>query len=107
MSRAIVRVSPAADADINECFDYIAVDKLDPAERFLKAAQEAMNKLAGMPGMGRLREFPNPRLEGLRSWPIRGFENYLVFYRPITDAIEVLRILHGARDIDAIFDEAH
>ncbi len=38
-------------------------------------------------------------------WPIRGFENYLVFYRPIEEGIEVTRVLHGARDIRGILEE--
>ena len=55
-----------------------------------------------MPQIGARRELRNPRLEGLRMWPIRGFENYLVFYRPIEEGIEVTRVLHGARDIRVI-----
>jgi toxin ParE1/3/4 len=105
MNRPRVRMDPAADADIDECFAYIAADNLSAAERFTNATQDALDKLAAMPGMGRIREFSNPRLQGLRSWPIRGFGNYLIFYRPIADGIEVLRILHGARDIDALFDD--
>jgi toxin ParE1/3/4 len=56
-----------------------------------------------MPGMGAMREFSNPAHKGIRSWPITDFENYLIFYRPIDDGIEVVPILHGARDIDQIF----
>jgi toxin ParE1/3/4 len=41
---------------------------------------------------------------GIRLWRIRGFERYLIFYRPIPDGIEVIRVLHGARDIDTIFE---
>lgn len=53
--------------------------------------------------MGALRQFTNSRLDGVRSWPIRHFMNYLIFYRPIDGGVEVLRILHGARDIERIF----
>jgi toxin ParE1/3/4 len=56
-----------------------------------------------MPGMGALREFSNPRYTGLRSWPITGFERILIFYRPTADGIEVLRILHGARNLERFF----
>lgn len=35
----------------------------------------------------------------MRRWPVTGFENYLVYYRPLRDGIEIIRILHGARDI--------
>jgi plasmid stabilization system protein ParE len=47
--------------------------------------------------MGRLREDLAP---GLRVHPV---ENYLIFYRIQTGAIEVDRIIHGGRDLHAIF----
>ncbi|MBI4604738.1 MAG: type II toxin-antitoxin system RelE/ParE family toxin [Planctomycetes bacterium] len=36
---------------------------------------------------------------------MRGFEQHLVFYRPVEDGIEVVRVLHGARDLRAILGE--
>jgi toxin ParE1/3/4 len=41
----------------------------------------------------------------MRWFPVKGFPNYLVFYRPILRGIEVVRVLHGARDIAAQFTE--
>ena len=38
--------------------------------------------------------------DGLRSLPV---ENYLIFYRVRDDTVEVLRVIHGARDLGAIF----
>ncbi len=58
-----------------------------------------------MPGIGERRESRNPRLHGLRIWRVEGFENHLIFYRPADDGIEIVRVLHGARDIDRIFAE--
>jgi len=43
------------------------------------------------------------RLKGLRRIPVKGFENYLVFYLPHQGGIDVIRVLHGARNIDNIF----
>lgn len=57
-----------------------------------------------MPGIGSLREITNPAMTGVRSWPIRGFSGYLIFYRPTSDGIEVIRVLHGARDLDTILE---
>jgi uncharacterized protein YyaL (SSP411 family) len=56
-------------------------------------------------GLGRLRKFRNPRLKGVRSWLVSGFDNYLIFYRATPEGIEVLHVYHGARDIEARFDE--
>jgi toxin ParE1/3/4 len=57
-----------------------------------------------MPGMGSPREVANPLMVGIRAWQIRGFASYLIFYRPSSDGIEVIRVLHGARDIETILE---
>ena len=48
---------------------------------------------------------PNRRLGGLRKWAIDGFRKYLIFYRVTTDAIQVLRVVHGARDLPTRLSE--
>ena len=58
-----------------------------------------------MPGMGRLYPLTNPRLEGLRKWSVKGFEKHLIFYLSFDDYIEIVRILHAARDIEAILEQ--
>jgi toxin ParE1/3/4 len=47
----------------------------------------------------------NPRLAGLRVGRVEGFEKHLIFYRPGDDGVEIIRVLHGARDIDSVLDE--
>ena len=96
---------PRARIDLAEIFSYIAVDKLSAAERFVEAAEDAFTKLADMPGMGPEWGSKKPSLRGVRFWPIRGFSNYLIFYKRTKDGIEVLRVIHGARDIERVFDE--
>lgn len=90
------------ERDLNAAVDYIGERNPDAGLRFLAAAEDAFERLAAMPGMGGLWESPNPRLAGLRVWPIRGFENYLIFYRPLPDGIAVARVIHGSRDIERI-----
>ena len=58
-----------------------------------------------MPGIGAEFEHDHPALAGVRFFPVSRFRNYLVFYRPVADGIEVIRVVHGARDIDTIFRE--
>ena len=93
---------PAARRDLDEIADYIARDNIDAALRFYDAAHAAFEQLATMPGMGPLREYRERAFADVRSWPLTRFENYLVFYRPVEGGIEVLRVLHGARDVDRI-----
>lgn len=57
-----------------------------------------------MPELGSLREFTHPSLAQVRVWRVQDFRNHLVFYRPFQSGIEVVRVLHGARDIPVIFD---
>lgn len=84
---------------------YLAQDNLSAAVRFLSAAEEAFRLLARMPAMGSRRNFANPRLSGLRPWRVPGFEMHLIFYRAIPGGIEVLRVLHGSRDVPSILED--
>lgn len=93
----------AVQLDLLEHFIYIGENNLDAADRFLTAVQTALEKLAEMPGMGALREFENPEFHGVRSWPITGFENFLIFYRPMDNGIDVIRVLSGYRDLNRLF----
>jgi toxin ParE1/3/4 len=99
--RNIIR-KPRAIIDLIEEADYIARDSVDAAERLLLAAEETFELLAQMPGIGKIRRLPDPRVPELRQFPIKDFENWLVFYRYTDSALDVVRVLHGARDIDPI-----
>ena len=105
MSEPTVQRSSRVDADLYEIAIYIAEDSPQSALRFLEAAEATLKELAAMPGMGRPRKFKTARLENVRSWRIEGFRNYLVFYHPTMDGIEVIRVLHGGRDIETLFAE--
>lgn len=47
----------------------------------------------------------HPRLDGLRHWPVPGFESHLIFYLTTPGRIEVVRVLHGAQDLESILGE--
>jgi toxin ParE1/3/4 len=57
-----------------------------------------------MPKLGKLQTFKPAALAGTRRWLVAGFENYLIFYRPIKGGIEILRVLYGTQSIDAIMN---
>jgi toxin ParE1/3/4 len=98
-------VLPAADRDLDDQAAYLAVEaNLETALRFYDAASITFGKLANIPGIGERWPSANPRLAGLRVWRIEGFEKHLIFYRAADDGIEIVRILHGARDIDAVLE---
>ena len=102
MNRKILKRRLAAQ-DIVELAAYIAQDSIQAAERFLEATENAFHFLAESPGAGARRTFKDPDLSDIRMWPIRGFDKHLVFYREDPSGIEVIRVLHAARDIPALF----
>src|ERR1700749_4915669 len=102
MRPRVVR-KPEVRRDLVESADYIAQGNLDAALRFLDAAERAFDFWAPKREAGQPCNFPQAELAGVRVWPIYGFRNYLAFYRPTNDGVEIWRVLHGARDIDALF----
>ncbi|PSB40942.1 type II toxin-antitoxin system RelE/ParE family toxin [filamentous cyanobacterium Phorm 6] len=88
---------PRAEQDLLDIWDYIADDSFDRADEFLDRVEIKLQTLARNPGLGRRRQ---ELLPGLQSFPLG---NYVVFYREIENGIEVIRILHGSRDIEDIF----
>jgi toxin ParE1/3/4 len=48
--------------------------------------------------------FSKPALRTLRRWPLKGFENWLIFYHPKRDGVEIVRVVHGAGDIAALLE---
>lgn len=57
------------------------------------------------PHIGPARAFENPELKDVRLWLVRGFDKYLIFYRATAEVVEILRVLHSARDIDNILSD--
>lgn len=78
-----------------EIWDYIADDSEANADRFISTVDAKFVSLAAQPHMGRAR--PELPRENLRSFPVG---RYVILYRLLPDGIEVVRVLHGARDFD-------
>ncbi len=95
-------LSADADRDIRGYAERISDDNLDAALRFADAVDQARELLAKMPEIGTVHDFGQPDLAGLRMWPIRGFEKYLIFYRPTEDSAEVVRVLHASQDTETV-----
>ena len=101
MSRLIVH--ERARVDVEEIAEYIARDSPKAAVKFFVAVEKACDLLVGMPGAGAKQEVGDPWLAELRIWPIKGFRNFLVCYLPLADGVEVVRVIHGARDVGRVF----
>jgi toxin ParE1/3/4 len=91
--------------DLEEQAEYIRLRSPRAALRFLDAAEALFRQLASMPGMGEPFESDNPLFQDLRCFPIPKFPSQIVYYKPLRDGIVVIRVLHGARDVDRIFGQ--
>ncbi len=86
-------------ADLEEIYDYIAADNPRKAGEFIDLIQKKCRFLAAHPQSGRQR--PELRSD-LHSFPVK---RYVIFYRIRGDAVEVVNVIHSARDIESGFAE--
>ncbi|MBE9208928.1 type II toxin-antitoxin system RelE/ParE family toxin [Nostoc sp. LEGE 06077] len=100
-----VRKRPQVIRDLIELATYIAEDNLEASDRFLTAAETTFKQLGKMPGTGKSCQFSHPNLAGVRQQAIKGFKKYLVFYLSTDSGVEILRVIYGGRDIEAILSE--
>jgi toxin ParE1/3/4 len=92
MGRIVQR--PLALEDVGDAWWYIAFSSGSArADAWLDRLDETFRVLSEAPRIGRLRP---EMMEGLRSFPS---DKYIVFYFPLEDGIDIVRVLHGARDI--------
>lgn len=94
----VITKRPLARSDLSEIWDYIAADNETRADAFVDLIDRKIQALAGQPNMGRARD---ELAEGLRSFPVG---RHVIFYRVVPHGIEIVRILHGSRDLNAIFN---
>ena len=97
--QAVVKKTPQANEDLYEIWYFIAVERQNPqnADRFILQLNDAFLKMAANPTMGIQK---NEYAHGLYQFP---FKNYQMFYFSIDDGIEIIRVLHGARDLPELF----
>jgi toxin ParE1/3/4 len=99
MSRRI-QTTAHAEEDIWGIAQWIARDReaLPAAIKWLEDLDSKFETLADIPGVGTDRSDLMP---GVRSYP---FGNYLIFFKPIRDGVQIVRVLHGARDYRRFFE---
>lgn len=98
-------VRPQASNDLIEQAVHIAQGNQGAALRFLEMAEKTFDELAEMPQMGNPDPFRSVQLAGVRRWRVRDFERHLIFYKPLDEGIEIIRVLDSSRDIEGLFDQ--
>lgn len=88
---------PLALQDLDDIWDYIAQDNPQAADYFIDTVEEKCRILAEFTKLGTAcdRLFPDLRVFVIGK--------YLLFYLPLDDGIEVVRVLHGSRDLESLF----
>jgi plasmid stabilization system protein ParE len=74
------------------------------ARRFHTAVLGSIDAALAMPEAGPPRPSGNPRLAGLRAWPVKGFGEFWIYYLVRPERITVVRVLHSKRDIGAVLE---
>src|SRR4051812_8198799 len=94
-------LAPVARDDLHEIWDYYAseVGNVDLADRIRDELFTAFDKLARNPGIGHFRR--DLAAEPLRFWQVR---QYLIIYRSEKRPMEIVRVLHVKRDVQALLE---
>jgi len=86
-----------ARQDLRAIYEYIACDSRRKARRMMVRQRDRFKLLAANPEMGESRDDLMP---GLRCVTIG---NYVVFFRATKRGVDIVRVIHGARDFDELF----
>ena len=99
MPRIVKRL--AAKRDLTQHFVWFAEEAgTGLARRFLHA-EKSFQDLAEMPRMGPLKVHEG-KFAGVRMRRVAGFENFLIFYRPLKDGVAIERVLHAKQDYQRV-----
>ncbi|MBM3740989.1 MAG: type II toxin-antitoxin system RelE/ParE family toxin [Acidobacteria bacterium] len=104
---ATVRKREAAKRDLIAQWVWYAENaNIETADRFLKTADDTVSMLAAQPEAGYRFFVRGPEVQGMRRFPLSdGFEKILLFYFPLKDGIELVRVVHGNRNLDRLLME--
>jgi len=99
-------IQASAEEDMLRQYDWYEEQGLSTvADRFSAAVAAAIGAALKRPKAGAPKPVNNPALAGLRTWPVRGFDEFRVYYVLRQDVFTVVRVLHGKRDVGAILEE--
>ena len=98
------RVLSKADKDLDNQADYVSEHfGLDSSEQFIHAAHETFKLLVTHPQLGWALRFGLRSMKALRVFRVNGFAPMLILYRPLENGVEILRVVHGSRNLRALF----
>jgi toxin ParE1/3/4 len=93
-----IRVAAVAEEDLKAIWDYVAQHNPETASKLIREIISKFALLRGYPHVGRQQ---HKMLVNLRSLVVK---DYIIFYQPSEDGVEILRVMHGSRDVNSIFE---
>jgi toxin ParE1/3/4 len=95
----MINLRPKAEVDLLEIWDFIFQSAgMERADKFIDQIKANFEILETFPEMGKPRENLAPTLRSIPEG------NYLIFYQPTSQGIDVVRVFHGARDLEALLE---
>lgn len=102
MARVVKREAAKRDL-IHQWVWYAENASIEVADRFLKAADDTLKMLSTRPESGAPLFVRKPELQGMRRFPVSdGFGKILLFYFALQDGVDLVRVLHGSRDLEQL-----
>jgi toxin ParE1/3/4 len=95
---AVIVLQTRAQVVLSEIWEFIADDSDEQADAFIDLIDQKFQVLAQQSGFGRRRR--EALVEGLRSFPVG---RYVIFYLAVPGGVQIVRVLHGARDFEVAF----
>lgn len=96
----LYQLTPQASDDLLAIWSNIAADNPEAADRVENAIYEACSRIAQAPAAGQVRK--DLTALPLRFWTLGRYPNYLIVYDPLAMPVQIVRILHGMRDVKRI-----
>lgn len=94
----MVKIARAAQEDLKGIWEYVAEQNSEAASKLIREITRRFGTLRDHPHIGRAQD---DLLANLRSFTVR---NHVIFYQPFEGGVEILRVLHGSRDIGSILE---
>ena len=98
--------SVEADSDVDAIAYYLSDQSEELGFRFYDCVDATYRQIVENPKWKGVGPFQQPKAQNIRICPVHKFPNHLIFYRIEADRVEILRVLHGARDYMNLFDDA-
>lgn len=105
MARVLKREAAKHDL-VAQWLWYAEHSNTEVADRFLRAVEDTLSLLSAQPGSGLSFRVGRPELVGMRRFPVAdGFDKILLFYFPLPNGVDLVRVIHGSRDLERFLVE--